>query len=153
MIVCSRISMQSLSMMLNTWPGLTTIVRLITQPEAFRQPKGKLWDIRLESLQRASYLRSQQWQIVWRCCLAGAVGHISELDNWQGSANAYPNGTPVSVKGFLQAACDGLVTFMSALFWWSMANLKNVVIVAIRTLKSLLASLLILFSFDAKHWL
>ncbi|ORE05840.1 hypothetical protein BCV72DRAFT_132546 [Rhizopus microsporus var. microsporus] len=43
MIVCSRISMQSLSMMLNTCPGLTTVVRFITQLEAFRHPREKLW--------------------------------------------------------------------------------------------------------------
>ena len=43
MIVCSRISMQSLSMMLNMCPGLTTVIHFITQLEAFRQPKGELW--------------------------------------------------------------------------------------------------------------
>ncbi|GAB3012961.1 hypothetical protein GCM10027077_21110 [Arenimonas maotaiensis] len=51
--------MQSLSMMLNTCPGLTTVVRFITQLEAFRQPKGELWDIRLESLQGTS-----SWELV-----------------------------------------------------------------------------------------
>ncbi|PHZ08296.1 uncharacterized protein RHIMIDRAFT_77437 [Rhizopus microsporus ATCC 52813] len=65
MIVCSRISMQSLSMMLNTCPGLTTVVRFITQLEAFRQPKGELWTFdwnlyrELTNYLGASYLRSQ----------------------------------------------------------------------------------------------
>jgi hypothetical protein len=43
MIVCLRISIQTLSMILNTCPGLTTVVRFITQLEAFRQLKGELW--------------------------------------------------------------------------------------------------------------
>ena len=47
----------------------------------FQAAKRRVMGIRLESLQGASYLRSQLWQIVddASCCLAGAVEHISQL--------------------------------------------------------------------------
>ena len=83
MIVCSRVFTQYLSMLLNTCPELTTVARFITQLEAFRQPKGELWDIRLESSQGAGYLRSQLWKIIndASCCLAGAMGYLYRLSD------------------------------------------------------------------------
>ena len=46
--------MQSLSMMLNTCPGLTTVVCFITYLEGFQAAKRRGMGTRLESLQGAS---------------------------------------------------------------------------------------------------
>lgn len=85
MVVCSRISLQSLTMMLSTCPGLTKVVCFITQLEAFRLPKGELWAFD-RNLYRGLVVC---WELVIcdhscdrlfddaSCCLAGAVGFIS----------------------------------------------------------------------------
>ncbi|ORE14149.1 hypothetical protein BCV71DRAFT_258189 [Rhizopus microsporus] len=119
MTVCSRISMQYLSMMLNTSPGLTTVARFITQLEAFRQPKGELWDIRLESLQGAGYLRSQLRQIVndASCCLAGAKGYISYLTIDKAQLMYTPTSFVLMVNGQPEEYCHSSGQNFLKVFW------------------------------------